>query len=518
MHWVLYLNAARQVLYRVSRDGALVIWQGQGMPPAGRPAEWPCKRLAVIVDLMEEEYRFERMPHLTGSDRRALWARKQRQLFQGEPYVSVMRLGRDKTGRRDDRVLFSAIRDSVLFRRWMDGLASWRIAVSGIWSLPRLTAEWRSKALENGMRVLIYRTGDKVALRQNYHHEGHLVFSRLSLVGEEVEGAQELERTWRYLARLFSFDSGQALKLQIWSSPEQFEMAQGFIEGLPDTVPEYIGLEEASVAMGWRRSGGVPDVPALASFSLVRRWLPRASHYRDPILHSWERRRWMWAACTIGAVLLFAVAGGYDTLMEGQILRLDEEMQRLRQQKRTLTTFLERLPEPEPVAGLDAWQLESLLALWQKVDRGRIHPAPVLELISWALDHFPTFELMAVEWRRFSPENEEPAEDGVHDLSRPPRLTVSLKVPMTGASIRKTVEQVRHFVDLLASHRLVAGAQLAASTIPIGNEEPITGELSTFEAAADSAMFTVMIDALLPDLQRDPVAQNRTQANEDQRK
>jgi len=494
MRWVLYLGNARQALYRVGRHDARLVWQMRDGPPAEKPAAWSCRRLAVIVDLMEEEYRLERLPHLGGRDREALWARKRRQLFQDEPYVSVVRLGREKSGRRDDRVLFTAIRDAPRFKRWLESLASWRIAVTGIWSLPRLSAGWKASPLVEGLRVLLYRGGGKIALRQTYHEGGYLVFSRFSPVAGEEEGAQELERTWRYLSRQFQWEAGRAITLQLWVPPGLEDMAKGLVEGLPNSEPAFIGLTKVARTKGWRGEAAALDVPALAAFSLMRRWNRQPCHYRDPVLHAREKRRRLNLALYVGSAALFAVAAGYDTLMERHILQLDEAMRRLRLERQTLAGGPGARAVPEPVAGLDAWQLESLLAFQRKIAAGRIRPESLLTPISSALDRFPAFELVSLGWRRPSPADEESEEEAGIDLSRPPRVMLSVRVSLEGGALRRTVERVERFVALLERDGQVASAHLAASTLPIADDEPASGEVGAVESGRDSAMFTITVD------------------------
>ncbi len=494
MRWVLYLGNARQALYRVGRHDARLVWQMQDGPPAEKPAAWSCKRLAVIVDLMEEEYRLERLPHLGGRDREVLWARKRRQLFQDEPYVSVARVGREKTGRRDDRVLFSAIRDAPMFERWLESLASWRIAVTGIWSLPRLSASWRACPLAEGLRVLLYQGGGKIALRQTYHEGGHLVFSRFSPVVGEEEGAQELERTWRYLSRQFQWEAGRAIPLQLWVPPGLEEMAKGLVEGLGNSEPAFIGLTKVARMKGWRGEVAALDVPALAAFALMRRWYRQAPHYRDPVLHAREKRRRLDLALYLGAAALFALAAGYDTLMERHVLRLDEEMRRLRLEQQTLAGGPGTRAVPESVAGLDAWQLESLLEFQRKIEDGRIRPVSLLMPIASALDRFPALELVSLGWRRPSPADEEPEEEAKIDLSRPPRVTFSVRVPLEGGALRRAAERVERFVTFLERDGRVASARLAASTLPVAGDEPVSGEIGAVESGRDSAMFTITVD------------------------
>ena len=63
----------------------------------------------LLVDLVEEDFQRETAPHVHGPARRSVLATRSARLFPGTPYVSARREGRMPEGRRDDRVLLSAI-------------------------------------------------------------------------------------------------------------------------------------------------------------------------------------------------------------------------------------------------------------------------------------------------------------------------------------------------------------------------------------------------------------------------
>lgn len=499
--WVLYLATGRQVLYQVGKGRASPVWHGEGTVPQERPEAWQAKRLAVIVDLMEEEYRFEHLPHLTGADRRSLWSRKQRQLFRGEPYVSVKVLGREKAGRRDDLVLFTAIREAGPFRQWMETLAQWQIAVSGVWSLPQLCAEWKIQPLSEGMRLMIYPCGNKLALRQCFHRNKRLVFSRLSLIAEDsvqVEGPQELERTWRYLMRLLGLDPVETIALQLWVSTGRLEVARGLSRELPNFSMESVQLEDVATEFGWKGDLQSLEIPALTAFSLARRKWLGGPHYRDTTFESLKQSRWLKTGLYLGAAGLVGISVGYDSLMEHHAIQLQQEMRRLQQQKQGLSARLTAMHMPERIADLDPWQLQSLVELKQQVDASRVQPAPLLDLLSSALERFPALELEAVQWRRLPPEEGDESSEASIVLSKPIEMIARIKTPVSKVGLRAAVAKVERFAALLAEHKQVSRARLVGSTIPFREDEPVRGEMGTLENVTDSATFTVEIQFSSP--------------------
>lgn len=57
----------------------------------------------LMVDAVEEDYRFETLPHTYGSDRGSMVARKLKQHYRNLPYTAAWLQGRESGKRRDDR-------------------------------------------------------------------------------------------------------------------------------------------------------------------------------------------------------------------------------------------------------------------------------------------------------------------------------------------------------------------------------------------------------------------------------
>src|SRR5688572_6169877 len=60
----------------------------------------------LMVDAVEEDYRFETLPHSWGAERTQMVARKLKQHYRNTPYIGAWLQGRETGKRRDDRYLF----------------------------------------------------------------------------------------------------------------------------------------------------------------------------------------------------------------------------------------------------------------------------------------------------------------------------------------------------------------------------------------------------------------------------
>ena len=60
------------------------------------------------------------MPHVGARDREAILERKLTQIFRNVPYRHAQLQGRETEGRRDDRVLYTAVTNPEVLRPWLE--------------------------------------------------------------------------------------------------------------------------------------------------------------------------------------------------------------------------------------------------------------------------------------------------------------------------------------------------------------------------------------------------------------
>ncbi|MFA7618851.1 MAG: hypothetical protein WC012_07365 [Thiohalomonadaceae bacterium] len=159
---------------------------------------------ALLVDRADEEFRIETVPHVVRA-RGELLARHGVRLFGGTQFRSARVLGREAQGRRDDRVLFSALTHPEALDPWLAAMAEAHLPVAAIESVAAVSA--RMLAVLHTRGTVLLALAGAGELRQSVFVDGILQFSRLApLAGPEPEvKAQalraEVMRTWHYVQR-----------------------------------------------------------------------------------------------------------------------------------------------------------------------------------------------------------------------------------------------------------------------------------------------------------------------------
>jgi hypothetical protein len=133
----------------------------------------------MLCDLADESFVSEMVPFVRGPDRSALIRRKLSQLFFGTPLACARSLGRGRTGRRDEQILFCSLTRPATLEPWLAALRSAEVALSGIHSVA-LASEpvLECMRLTEGQTLLLHVSA--AGVRQSFFENGRLRFSRLT--------------------------------------------------------------------------------------------------------------------------------------------------------------------------------------------------------------------------------------------------------------------------------------------------------------------------------------------------
>ncbi|HWK55478.1 MAG TPA: hypothetical protein VNR18_13960, partial [Hyphomicrobiales bacterium] len=196
-------------------------------------------------DLIDESFRHDTVVHVTGADRAAVIRRRLEFAFRNTPYRQGKIIGRAEEGRRDDRLMMSAINKPDSVEPWIQVLTTQERAVQSLTSTAFLLQHYVAlEKLHGENHLLISNLEANHNLRQSFFHKGQLLFSRLTTIArhsgttlgsdiylETLQVRQYLERVQfipfeaRLRIQLFSGFDEDALQLEAKSSENnQFEV------------------------------------------------------------------------------------------------------------------------------------------------------------------------------------------------------------------------------------------------------------------------------------------------------
>lgn len=136
----------------------------------------------LILDVPEEDYQQQVLPHSTGRTEKSLLSRKLAQVYRDVLFSTAVRIEREHNLPKKDVYLFAAVINTPSLQRWLMLLESSPCALAGVYLLPMLTEKLLHFKLiappQNSEYFLITERLNS-GLRQTYLLRGHLRMSRL---------------------------------------------------------------------------------------------------------------------------------------------------------------------------------------------------------------------------------------------------------------------------------------------------------------------------------------------------
>jgi hypothetical protein len=192
-----------------------------------------------LVDVIEEDFRNETIPHVGSKDRKSVINRLiDRYYRSSESFCYSEVIGREKTGRKDDIVLLGAMTNPQLIQPWLAIIDECEIALSGIWTLPIISKSLLRTLNASAGVVLLVSQQVNSNVRQTLFRNGKLVSSRQSIINQDIDdiseigklAAPEVERTIEFLRAQNLVAQDEVINLHILGADEQLQSLQQFFK------------------------------------------------------------------------------------------------------------------------------------------------------------------------------------------------------------------------------------------------------------------------------------------------
>lgn len=389
----------------------------------------------LLADVAEEGFHLEDIPHSSGRDRAALVKRKLAQYFYGTPLAMAISQGRQKTGRRDERLLLMALTRPQHFEPWLAALDAAEIALAGVYSLPQTLTPLLTK--EMPQRLLLI-TLTKSGLRQSFFADGQLRFSRLTALAtgapSEAANAAALEATkmHHYLLGQRLIERGTPLAIRILTHPAQTSALRMRCHDTAELQFDCIDLLQEAQRAGLR-SAPVDSRAEMLFCHLLARKAPTgqfAPAAERQFYRLWQSRLGLNVASSLilAGGLLFAAQQGLDLLQtQNTIDQLEQQAQLDLQRYDTALQALPKIP-------LSTENLRALVDRYEAVLQRSPGPAPLLVQMSQSLDAFPDITIERIEWRIAEQLPAAPGTAGGNGLP-PPQIAIATTGPYAQASV-----------------------------------------------------------------------------------
>lgn len=355
----------------------------------------------LLADVADESFQIEDIPHVQGGDRHQLISRKLAQYYYGTPLSLALSLGRNKEGRRDERMLFAGLTGYAHFEPWLRAMREAETQLVGIYSTPLVIAGMVGK-LAGDSPVLVMSV-THAGLRQTFLDHGRLRFSRLTPMATGMIGdlatacATETRKIFQYLAGQRMVARDVPLRTLVLAHPSHFGIIGDRCRDTAERQVALVDLLAESKKFGLAAAPQDSRAETLLLHLLVRQtplqqFAPAGD--RRPY-RLWQTRFALnvAAAGVLGTCLL--VAGGrmisqMDLTEKAATLQAEIDLG-----KRRYDEMLRGLP----AVGISPDNLRILTDRYSVLERRSPGPEPLLQHIAGALNDAPKVELTRLEWR-----------------------------------------------------------------------------------------------------------------------
>ncbi len=365
----------------------------------------------IITDFIEEDFRNESVAHVTGADRTALLTRKLNHSFRTTQYRTARVVGREREGRKDDKVLFTALTKPELLDPWISRILELKIPIKAVTSAAYLMELFaQTLKFKREPHLLLVNQEHVSGLRQTYLQNGRVIFSRLTAITDAETASfedmllEQCEQTRKYLERIKQLPYDALLNVHVYTPvpmTDARERQQELLRFTYDAIStmegkaqiDLQGVAPGAIAFTLGRVLAGKGVPNVYAPLQTRRFL-----YLDRISRT--------LVVLSGMVLMTGVAASAPAVFE--VTSSWERERQLVAQTQPLLQEYEVLRERFPETPIPSSQMELVVATHEGITAQAFHPLDTLSLISKALEASPELDLAKIEWELV----EVPADEG----------------------------------------------------------------------------------------------------------
>jgi hypothetical protein len=357
----------------------------------------------ILVDAIEEDYRFETLPHASGGDRGDMVTRKLRQHYRNSPYVAAWLLGRDSGKRRDDRYLFSALTNPELVNDWLAAVAARGLPVAGVYLLPMVSAVLLDRVDTKATNLLLVAQHAN-GLRLTFFRDRQFRLSRLTR-GDSGRAenrvryfSEEISNTRLYLHALRTMTLDEHLTvLLVDRTDELADVAAGVARDNPSL--ECVRLDRQELAGKLGLSGALLDAsPYAVHLHLLGLKQPPSNLAPASVTAGYKRyqaRRGVYLAA--GVLAAAAILWTGVNLFQAMTLRGDTED--AARQTASLSAQYQEATRQFPQAPASAENLKKAVEVAAKLREKVRTPQRMMTLVSQAVEVSPTVVIKQFGWK-----------------------------------------------------------------------------------------------------------------------
>ena len=470
----------------------------------------------VMVDAVEEDYRFESLPHSFGSDRTEMITRKLKQHYRSTPYCSARMQGRDPGKRRDDRYLFCALTNPELISGWLQAIVQRELAVAGIYLLPTVSAMLVEKLKLKQTNLLVVSIHG-AGLRLSFFREQQLRISRLARIdgsaGEAIKNyAEEISNTRLYLHALRVMTLDEHLSVLIVDRADTLGgLEQAIGRDNPNIECRRLGKNEIISSLDI--TAPVLDSSSDALYLHVLGLRAPANNLAPANVTLGFRQHLLRRATYAASAVIALTALAWCAALLYQIFDSRAATESARRQTGELQARYQEATRQFPAAPTTAENLRHAVDVSQRIGATTRTPEIMMGVVGQALESNPAIVLKTFDWRydttEFAAAREAAAAPTTAPVFAPPPVTqagakrkesalIEGEVRPFRGDYRAAIDSINKFADALSQQPNVGEVKVAKLPLNISPGLTLSGSTTDTRDQAGKAEFVIVVQMKPP--------------------
>lgn len=503
-HWV-NGKLGSSYLFDVSKDGQQYF--DRYLKETGRISTW------FLVDLIEEEYKHDTIPHVLGADKEAVISRKKARLFRDTPYFHADIQEREADGRRDDRILFMALTNPDLITPWLEILEANKIPLAGIYSVPQLTKFMLNQLPDPVDHMLVISLQSISGLRQSFFLKNQLKISRLvnlprygttpyaPIINEEVEIIR------RYLNSMRFINAEKPLHIYYLSENKLLGEVKKLTENTAAIKHIYINSNLFAQQTGLNREITTPFSDELFIYQLLKQKPSNLYAEKDQTRYFQMQKmgRLMYASSLL-LVLTGIIWGGFNFLnavvykQQSEIASKKADFYNARYQM---------AKEKLPVTPVSPQDLKLIVDIADTLNKYKADPFSMLKKLSSGLSQYPQIQVDRITWVATADPNTKimdtgkaSTDQGVVGVSNIASkdsgynyyqvAAISGHINSFDGNYRAALNMINQFAETLRSLESIYNVSIVTLPLDISSDASLQGATDTGPSAANFSVRVVL--------------------------
>lgn len=442
-----------------------------------------------LVDVIEEDFRIENIPHVGSGDRKAVINRLIDRFYRSSnEYCYSEVIGRNKSGRKDDIVLIGAMTNPQLIQPWLSIIDECEVPLSGIWTLPLVSKKLLKTIEATSGIVLLVSQQVSSNVRQTLFRDGKLISSRQSIINQDIDNvsaigelaAPEVKRTIKFLRTQGLVSENEIINLHIIGNDQQLiSLQQAFVSDDRQSVSIHRVAE-------LQQKLGLKDVSDKFSDGLFA-WLSvqqtlSFSHYGKKQTFNLYRSR-MAAVALYVASLLVMIAGALFTQSNiSNAMEYEKSIGLLKQQETSYKQlYSEKFKDFEQVFQ-NAGVMNAAVELAARI-RTNSNTSPLDFLIGLSeilnQNNIKDLQIDKIEWQAVNIDEQKNKILQVNFTGKPPvkhSAIVSGRIAIPEYNYRESIDHIQKIIQALRSSPRILKVEALKMPVDLRSESQFATE------------------------------------------